>query len=609
MDWFFTILFNDSFDELGLSLIKNILIFYVILFSTRTIAVDDLKKEFSKEEINYSYFKYWNPYKRVLDIKGDQASFFGGVYYKVSYNKDNRIKTVTTIDKDNNKRETYYLLWSKSGLRSEYKVKFHQVGNVDQLDKFIYANQLSLVREGWIADVKSRNDGRPKEVSFNDHLGFTYFYYNFNYTRFKDQNISAEVIESSYFNSNGGFVGRHLIFWEDGIKLRMIQYFNEKNELVNTKEFIHNRLNQETIRVILNNKGEELERKIIPYMPIDKYAYNLEWTGKKVIDHDIKNLTSLELALEFARRSNKALEEANNEVLKAQEALKEANRIAKNAQKALKKAEGLAKDTDSFQKAMEKARVNAQKAIERMYDAERDAEEARLEAAKAKTSLDAVKKATEIEDFSKSQAKENKKEARKQRKEARVLAREAKRSLQDSLFNSEETKTYLTLSLGQPFFVETTFDTHTVGMHYTFGLGKRNLFRISNKNINLSLDVNWYDFKSDSLEQNFQTLSYFLVAQIDPRLAWFWIPNSMETGFRIGGGIVSPGYGFIVGYSIVYNIIPTPMTLGFTSQFNWVSTTLDQDVQTYWTYFGMMVGFSFQDKLPSIFDIEFPSIF
>ena len=33
------------------------------------------------------------------------------------------------------------------------------------------------------------------------------------------------------------------------------------------------------------------------------------------------------------------------------------------------------------------------------------------------------------------------------------------------------------------------------------------------------------------------------------------------------------------------------------------------DVQTYWTYFGLMVGFSFEDKLPSIFDLEIPSIF
>ena len=139
-------------------------------------------------------------------------------------------------------------------------------------------------------------------------------------------------------------------------------------------------------------------------MPIDRYAYNLEWTGRKVIDHTLQNLTSLELALEFANRANEVLEKANQEVLKAKEALNEANRIAKNASKALKKAEGLAKNTESFEK-MDKAKVKAQKAIERMYDAERDAEEARLEAAKAKASLDAVRKAKEIEDFSKEQAK------------------------------------------------------------------------------------------------------------------------------------------------------------------------------------------------------------
>ena len=51
------------------------------------------------------------------------------------------------------------------------------------------------------------------------------------------------------------------------------------------------------------------------------------------------------------------------------------------------------------------------------------------------------------------------------------------------------------------------------------------------------------------------------------------------------------------------------MNIGITSQVNWVSTTLSKEVQTYWTYFGLMVSFSFEDKLPSIFDIEIPSIF
>ena len=65
---------------------------------------------------------------------------------------------------------------------------------------------------------------------------------------------------------------------------------------------------------------------------------------------------------------------------------------------------------------MDKARINSQKAIERMYDAERDAEEARLEAAKAKASLGAVRKATEVEKFARSEAKKDRKEARRRRK-------------------------------------------------------------------------------------------------------------------------------------------------------------------------------------------------
>ena len=62
----------------------------------------------------------------------------------------------------------------------------------------------------------------------------------------------------------------------------MIQYFNSENKIFLTKEFIHDKIIEETIRVITNEKGEEIERKIIPYMPPDKYAYKFEWTGSDV---------------------------------------------------------------------------------------------------------------------------------------------------------------------------------------------------------------------------------------------------------------------------------------------------------------------------------------
>ena len=103
---------------------------------------------------------------------------------------------------------------------------FHETGNVSRLDPNLYSNELSYMRPGWVASFISRSDGRPREVSFRDSVGFEYFSYYFNYTMVKDDNSFSEVIESSYFDSNEQFVGRHLLFWEKGASLKMIQYFN-----------------------------------------------------------------------------------------------------------------------------------------------------------------------------------------------------------------------------------------------------------------------------------------------------------------------------------------------------------------------------------------------
>ena len=46
----------------------------------------------------------------------------------------------------------------------------------------------------------------------------------------KEDNIFSEVVESSYFDSNDAFVGRHLLFWEKGAYLKMIQYFDPENK-------------------------------------------------------------------------------------------------------------------------------------------------------------------------------------------------------------------------------------------------------------------------------------------------------------------------------------------------------------------------------------------
>ncbi len=476
------------------------------------------------------------------------------------------------------------------------------------MDSNLYADQLSYVRPGWVADVVSRSDGRPREVNFFDPLGMNYFSYTFNYTTLKKDKIFSEVIESSYFDSNSEFVGRHLLFVERGAFLRMIQYFNSENKIFLTKEFLHDKTLEETIRVVTNDKGEEIERKIIPYMPPDKYAYKYEWTGTSVIDRGLKDIDNLDLAYEFALRAQEALEKANEDLRLAKEAFDKANERAKRTRELLKQAERQAEDADQFREKMEEAKVEAQNAIDLMYDAEREAELARLEAASAKATLDAIKKTREVEDYAKEERKRARKEARKARKEARKEARIARAALQDSLLGVE-TRTFLSLSYGWPVLVEQTLQNNAVGVHYLFGLGRRNMFEFNDWDIDLGLEVNWYDFYSDSSEQNFQTLSYFGITQIDIRPGWKWVPTALETTLKIGGGLVSPGYGYTVGSSATYNLLPTPITIALFSQFNWVSEGIDQNAPTNWTTIGLQFGVNLEDKIPEIFDIELPDIF
>ena len=561
----------------------------------------------SDKTARLEYYKYWNPYRRVLDLRGEPQSFYGQIYYQATYNKDNRIKTVTRFGKDRKPKETYSLLWSRSGARSEYKVTFHEFGNVSRLDQNLYSNELSNMRPGWVASFVSRSDGRPKEVFFTDSVGFEYFSYNFNYTIVKDDKQFSEVVESSYFDSDKKFVGRHLLFWEKGAYLRMIQYFNSDNVTVETIKFTNDKRLGETIRVLTDGEGKELERKIIPYMPPDKYAYKYEWDGENIIDRGLQDLEDLDLALEFALRAEEALSEANDKLIAAKEELDQANQRARNATKLMRKAEGQARDVEAFRARMDEAKADAQKAIENMYDAEREAERARLEAASATATLGAVRKTKEVETFAQQQAKLAKKEAKRLRKEARKRARDAKRAVQDSLLGSGP-KSYLNLSFSQPIIVEKTLENHIAGLNYSFGLGRKNMFRFDDKPIDLGLEINWFDFKSDSIGQNFQTLSYFLIAQVDPRIAWAWVPSTMETGIKIGGGFVSPGYGFTLGGSATFNLLPTPLIIGATTQFNYVSGIINEDTKTNWVTVGLVLGVKVQDKLPSIFDIDLPNI-
>lgn len=569
-------------------------------------------KEWHEKIGGLEYYKYWNPYRRVLDLQSEPQTFYGQDYFEAKYNKDGRIKTVTRFGKDRKEQETYHFLWSKSGARSEYKVAFHTDGNAQRLDKYLYADQLSYIRPGWIADVKSRKDGRPSEVSFSDKLGFTYFYYHFNYSTHRDKGFVTEVVESSYFDSKGDFVGRHLLFWDGGDILRMIQYFDTENKIIRTIEFINNWKEKETIRVISNRDGSELERKIIPFMPPDKYAYKLEWTGKKIVDHGLLDAGAVAISLEYYKKTERALKEANQKVAEAKKKLEETKLRANEAEKTLLKAKRNAKDLEQFQIEMEDAKKEATLAIESMNLAEKEANDARLLALAAVEEAEKIKRA-KIDDLNAAgEAKASHKKSKKEAKEVRKKEKEAEKLMNKAIRDSSDLgdKSFITIAYTTPFSIEQALQNHTAQTGYTIGLGRRDLFTIRDMDVNLGLEINWYDFESDTTtEENFQTLSYYLIAQLDPKFSWYWLPKNIEMGFKMGAGLISPGYGFTAGYSAVFNLSPTPLAIGIVTQFNWVANITSDIPSSYWSSVGLVFGLNFEDKLPTLFDINFPDIF
>ena len=260
-------------------------------------------------------YKYWNPYRRKLSIRGNPQTFYGEPYFEVTYNKDKRIKTVTEFDENNKKQQTWHLKWTRSGSRSAYYVEFHSRGSISRLDQKLYSQILSEVRPGWRAYFKSRKDGRPRSLYVEDHIGIKYYSYNFTYATQIDSVTDMEIIECSYFRSDTNFAGRHIVFMEDAKWLRMIQYFDKNNKIKNTIEYIHNRESEETIRIKLDNKGKELERKIIPFMKPDQFAYSLEWTGREVIVHQTKDIEDIEIATTINEKDKKVIQYTSWEIL------------------------------------------------------------------------------------------------------------------------------------------------------------------------------------------------------------------------------------------------------------------------------------------------------
>ena len=162
-------------------------------------------------------------------------------------------------------------------------------------------------------------------------------------------------------------------------------------------------------------------------------------------------------------------------------------------------------------------------------------------------------------------------------------------------------KSFLSFSYGFPIVVGTALANNEPKTGYTIGLGRRNFFRVGNMKMNIGLEMNWIDFPSDEPENHVQTISYFLVGQLDPKIPWNFIPANLEIGLKFGGGLISPGYGIVGGLSTQFNLAPTPLFIGLTANGVIASGMADNIALTYWGMLGLVFGLNFEDRLTSLF--------
>ena len=219
------------------------------------------------------YFGYWDIEKRDLGDGLTKDQLDGRNYYELTFNSKGRIKNVTFIGKNKRSLWSYQLKWNKAGTRSKYSVEFHVREPLTLFDEFLFADELSEMRQGWIAEIEEREDNRPHTVTVKDKLEQVYYYYTLQYMDGGKKSRSKEIIVSEYFRDDSTKVGKHKLFYNRKDFLHKAEYYNAEDNLKYTNSFDYSNAPREILLTVNNKKGKLLEKRIIPFS--NKYKRRL----------------------------------------------------------------------------------------------------------------------------------------------------------------------------------------------------------------------------------------------------------------------------------------------------------------------------------------------
>ena len=212
------------------------------------------RKRFKSPDKLKLYYEKWNPKTQELLNGITKKEAIGKQHYIATLDEKGLVNNVDYFNKNGKVLWTFIMHWDENGKSSQYDIKFYYERNLFQLNKELFAPDLSSIKPGWIARYKFNSAGITQSVHVLDEFENLYYFYKFK--------SNKKVLQSRYFRSDSTLVGSHSVRFNKDKRPIRITYFNQNQIMKNAITYEYPR-KSETVISQLNNKGEIIERRIL----------------------------------------------------------------------------------------------------------------------------------------------------------------------------------------------------------------------------------------------------------------------------------------------------------------------------------------------------------
>ena len=212
------------------------------------------RKRFKSPDKLKLYYEKWNPKTQELLNGITKKEAIGKQHYIATLDEKGLVNNVDYFNKNGKVLWTFIMHWDENGKSSQYDIKFYYERNLFELNKELFAPDLSTIKPGWIARYKFNPAGITQSVHVLDEFENLYYFYKFK--------SNKKVLQSKYFRSDSTLVGSHSVRFNENKRPIRITYFNQSQIMKNAITYEYPR-KTEIIISQLNSKGEIIERRIL----------------------------------------------------------------------------------------------------------------------------------------------------------------------------------------------------------------------------------------------------------------------------------------------------------------------------------------------------------